>query len=154
MGIASEPEYGSLRKWLGKIINLILVIDDVYDIYGSLEELVCFSNAVQRLVYTLYSQCFHSRILFFFFLTEILTCFFNIFNFRWKPEEIEELPECMKICFWALYNTTEDIAVEIQKEKGLNNSVLPYLQKAVSTQTWTVVKLCGEPDLLAEIFMS
>jgi alpha-farnesene synthase len=95
VGIAFEPQYGSLRKWLSKVITLILIVDDVYDIYGSLEELECFSNAVER----------------------------------WKPEEINELPECMKTCFWALYNTTKEIAAEIQKEKGLT-SVLPYLQKA------------------------
>lgn len=94
-GIAFEPQHASPRKWLAKVINLILIIDDVYDIYGSLEELECFSNAVQR----------------------------------WNPEQINELPDCMKICFWALYNTTEEIATEIQKEKGFN-SALPFLQRA------------------------
>lgn len=44
-GVAFEPQYGSLRKWLSKVIKLVLIIDDVF---GSLDELQCFSNAVQR----------------------------------------------------------------------------------------------------------
>lgn len=40
------------------------------------------------------------------------------------------LPECMKICFQTLYDTTNDFAFDIQKEKGWN-SALPHLQKAV-----------------------
>ncbi|CAL5410998.1 unnamed protein product [Camellia sinensis] len=35
----------------------------------------------------------------------------------------------MKICFQALYNTTNEVAYEIQEEKGWKNSVLPYLHK-------------------------
>lgn len=42
-GVAFEPHYTNLRKWLSKVIKLILVIDDVYDVYGSLEELECFT---------------------------------------------------------------------------------------------------------------
>lgn len=48
VGLAFEPEYRSFRKWLTKVINLILIIDDVYDIYGSLEELKQFTKAVER----------------------------------------------------------------------------------------------------------
>ncbi|CAI9087804.1 OLC1v1021978C2 [Oldenlandia corymbosa var. corymbosa] len=91
-GVASGAQHGSLRKWMTKVIKLILIIDDVYDIYGSLEELECFTNAVEM----------------------------------WSPGEVKDLPECIKICFWALFNTTQEIAVEIQQEKGWT-SVLPNL---------------------------
>ncbi|KAL3519578.1 hypothetical protein ACH5RR_017727 [Cinchona calisaya] len=93
-GIASEPQHGSLRKWLSKVIKLILIIDDAYDVYGSLEEMECFTNAVER----------------------------------WNPQEVNELPEGIKVCFWTLQNTTEEMAAEIEQQKGWN-SVLPYLQK-------------------------
>ena len=49
MGVAFEPKYTFLRKWLTKVINLILIIDDVYDVYGTLEELKHFTNAIYRL---------------------------------------------------------------------------------------------------------
>ena len=49
VGLAFEPEYTCLRKWLTKVVILILIIDDVYDVYGTLEELKHFTNAVNRL---------------------------------------------------------------------------------------------------------
>ncbi|KAL8467814.1 hypothetical protein ACS0TY_031163 [Phlomoides rotata] len=48
VGVAYEPQYSSLRKWLTKAIVLVLIIDDVYDIYGSNIELDHFTNAVER----------------------------------------------------------------------------------------------------------
>lgn len=50
VGVAYEPQHGSLRKWLTKAILLVLIIDDVYDIYGSMDELEQFSIAVERQV--------------------------------------------------------------------------------------------------------
>ncbi|XP_057764715.1 alpha-farnesene synthase-like [Salvia miltiorrhiza] len=48
VGVAYEPQHGSLRKWLTKAILLVLIIDDVYDIYGSMDELEQFTTAVER----------------------------------------------------------------------------------------------------------
>ncbi|KAJ7942620.1 Farnesene synthase [Quillaja saponaria] len=48
VGLISDPQYGSFRKCLTKVINFILVIDDIYDIYGSIEELKQFTDAVIR----------------------------------------------------------------------------------------------------------
>lgn len=94
VGVAFEPQNGSLRKWLAKAIKLVLVIDDVYDVYGTLQELEHFTSAVDS----------------------------------WDAEGTQNLPECMKICFQTLYDTTNEIAYEIQKEKGWD-SVLPHLQE-------------------------
>ncbi|KAG9156492.1 hypothetical protein Leryth_025157 [Lithospermum erythrorhizon] len=47
-GVAPDPHLGRLRKWLAKVIQLILIVDDVYDIYGSLEELEKFTIAIER----------------------------------------------------------------------------------------------------------
>ncbi|GMH30305.1 hypothetical protein Nepgr_032148 [Nepenthes gracilis] len=48
VGVAFEPHYANLRKCLTKVICFILIIDDLYDIYGSPEELDCFTRAVNR----------------------------------------------------------------------------------------------------------
>ncbi|KAK2632293.1 hypothetical protein EUGRSUZ_L01753 [Eucalyptus grandis] len=48
LGLSQEPRFSSLRKSLTKVIIFILVIDDVYDLYGSLEELECFTSVVTR----------------------------------------------------------------------------------------------------------
>ncbi|KAK4711354.1 hypothetical protein R3W88_005867 [Solanum pinnatisectum] len=48
VGIASEPEHGSMRKWLTKVIQLILIIDDVYDIYGTLADVQQVTVAIEK----------------------------------------------------------------------------------------------------------
>lgn len=57
-----------------------------------------------------------------------LNCFLLEF-FRWDIKSIEQLPEYMKICFLALYNTTNEMGYEILKDQGLN--IIPYLHKVV-----------------------
>uniref|UniRef100_A0A6N2LEK1 Terpene synthase metal-binding domain-containing protein n=1 Tax=Salix viminalis TaxID=40686 RepID=A0A6N2LEK1_SALVM len=94
VGLVFEPKYSSFRKWLTKVIIMILIIDDVYDVYGSLNELQQFTEAVDR----------------------------------WDTREVQELPECMKICFQALFDITNEMALEMQGEKD-GNQVLPHLKK-------------------------
>ncbi|PIA58429.1 hypothetical protein AQUCO_00500392v1 [Aquilegia coerulea] len=48
VGIAYEPQYARCREWLTKVMNFVLVIDDIYDVYGSLDELELFTDAVER----------------------------------------------------------------------------------------------------------
>ncbi|XP_061352688.1 alpha-farnesene synthase-like [Gastrolobium bilobum] len=47
-GVAFEPKYKSMRKWLTKVIIFVLVIDDVYDIHASFKELKPFTMAFDR----------------------------------------------------------------------------------------------------------
>ncbi|KAL7606076.1 hypothetical protein Lser_V15G19528 [Lactuca serriola] len=48
VGVVFEPQYNSCRVELTKVCTLITVIDDIYDVYGSLDELVMFTDAVKR----------------------------------------------------------------------------------------------------------
>nr|XP_043623709.1 (E)-beta-ocimene synthase, chloroplastic-like [Erigeron canadensis] len=48
VGIVFEPQYSCCRIGLTKVCSLINSIDDIYDIYGSLDELKVFTNAVKR----------------------------------------------------------------------------------------------------------
>ncbi|KAL8201845.1 hypothetical protein R6Q57_010992 [Mikania cordata] len=92
-GFLPEVTYSSCRIELAKAIAVLLVIDDVYDTYGSYDDLVLFTEAIER----------------------------------WDLNEIEKLPEYMKICFMALYNTNNDICAKVFREKGI--SVHPFLRK-------------------------
>ncbi|KAI9114139.1 hypothetical protein K1719_014789 [Acacia pycnantha] len=47
-GVSYEPKFKCLRKWLTKVINFVLVIDDIYDVYASFEELKQFTLGVDR----------------------------------------------------------------------------------------------------------
>ncbi|KAH0762472.1 hypothetical protein KY290_018545 [Solanum tuberosum] len=48
VGLVFEPQHSFFRRMLTKNIALIVVIDDIYDIYGTLDELEIFTHAVER----------------------------------------------------------------------------------------------------------
>ncbi|KAJ7981350.1 Isoprene synthase [Quillaja saponaria] len=93
-GIVSEPQFSNCRTELTKVVALIIVIDDVYDVYGTLDELELFTDAIQR----------------------------------WDVNDVNNLPQYMKLCFLALYNTVNEMAYNILEEQGAFS--LPYLTKA------------------------
>ncbi|XP_004234283.1 alpha-farnesene synthase-like [Solanum lycopersicum] len=95
-GIGSKPQQGSIRKWVTKVFQLVLIIDDVFDIYGSLADAQQFTHAINK----------------------------------WDPNEVKCLPECIQICFRALYDTVEEIYAEIDdQQKGCQHSAFPSLKQ-------------------------
>ncbi|WOG94620.1 hypothetical protein DCAR_0313916 [Daucus carota subsp. sativus] len=48
VGIAPEPQFGYCRLEAAKAIQIISVIDDIYDIYGTVNELELFTDAIER----------------------------------------------------------------------------------------------------------
>ncbi|KAF7140868.1 hypothetical protein RHSIM_Rhsim06G0188300 [Rhododendron simsii] len=48
MGVCFEPQYSFARSLLTKVITLASIMDDIYDVYGTLEELVLFTDAIER----------------------------------------------------------------------------------------------------------
>ncbi|XP_027335147.1 isoprene synthase, chloroplastic-like [Abrus precatorius] len=96
LGMAPHPQLSNCRKVVTKMFGLVTIIDDVYDVYGTLDDLQLFTDAVER----------------------------------WDVHVINALPEYMKLCFLALYNTVNDTAYTILKEKEENN--LPCLAKSWS----------------------
>ncbi|XP_048134940.1 (-)-germacrene D synthase-like isoform X2 [Rhodamnia argentea] len=47
-GVYFEPEYEATRKILTKVMAIVQVFDDMYDVYATLEELVVFTEAIER----------------------------------------------------------------------------------------------------------
>ncbi|KAI4354667.1 hypothetical protein L6164_003514 [Bauhinia variegata] len=48
LGVYFEPYYSMGRRITTKVITLTSVIDDIYDVYGTFEELQLFTNAIER----------------------------------------------------------------------------------------------------------
>ncbi|CAI0420392.1 unnamed protein product [Linum tenue] len=99
VSLIQEPQFSYCRKIMSKLVCLINAVDDVYDVYGSPDELQLFTAAI----------------------------------LRWDAEELDELPEYMKICFMAVYNTANELAYYTIKQQGFN--CLPYLKQAVRIRT-------------------
>ncbi|OVA08088.1 Terpene synthase [Macleaya cordata] len=94
VGFNFEPRFRNFRRQLTKVNSLVTTIDDIYDVYGSLDELKLFTDGVQR----------------------------------WDINTMADLPDYMKICFLALYDTTNEMAYHILRKHGVDS--LPYLRKA------------------------
>ncbi|XP_011009237.1 PREDICTED: terpene synthase 10-like [Populus euphratica] len=93
VGIIFEPQFGNCRRMLTKVNSLITTIDDVYDVYGTLDELELFTDAIVR----------------------------------WDLNFMDRLPDYMKLCFFALYNSVNEMAYDILKNQGID--ILPYFKK-------------------------
>nr|QWQ79570.1 TPS12 [Juglans sigillata] len=48
LGVYFEPQYCLARRMLAKVISMTSVIDDIYDVYGTIEELDLFTEAIER----------------------------------------------------------------------------------------------------------
>lgn len=48
VGVFPEPCYSNCRVELAKTICILLVMDDIFDTYGTLDELVLFTEAIKR----------------------------------------------------------------------------------------------------------
>ncbi|KAK9152046.1 hypothetical protein Syun_010355 [Stephania yunnanensis] len=48
VGAYFEPTYSIARVFLSKVITLTTIIDDTFDVYGTQEELLLFTDAIQR----------------------------------------------------------------------------------------------------------
>nr|QYM90046.1 terpene synthase [Phalaenopsis bellina] len=96
IGFAYQPKFWRCREAITKIICLTTIIDDIYDVYGTLDELKLFTKAVEE----------------------------------WKMDAAHQLPDFMKICFYALFNTVNGIASSFSMEKQLD--ILPCLKRVLT----------------------
>lgn len=48
VGVYFEPQYSTGRIFMTKVAILLTVMDDIYDAYGTFEELVVFTEAIDR----------------------------------------------------------------------------------------------------------
>ncbi|KAJ6829639.1 terpene synthase 10-like isoform X1 [Iris pallida] len=82
VSIIFQPQFKSCLEWLPKIGALLVIIDDVFDVYGSFGELEIFTGIIER----------------------------------WETEEIENLPDYMKISFATICNTVNEIANNLKED--------------------------------------
>ncbi|XP_010665800.2 (3S,6E)-nerolidol synthase 1 [Beta vulgaris subsp. vulgaris] len=91
-----SQDMAELRVELTKAISFIYIIDDIFDVYGKLEELILFVEAVNR----------------------------------WEYADMNGLPNYMKICLKALFDTTAEMSKKVYINHGWNAE--GYLQNVWS----------------------
>ncbi|KAL0370345.1 UNVERIFIED_CONTAM: (+)-epi-alpha-bisabolol synthase [Sesamum angustifolium] len=111
VGFTFEPCHRYCRIMLVKLAVLITIIDDIYDVYGTLDELELFNDAVGR----------------------------------WDINALKLLPDYMKICFLALYNTVNEMAYDVLRDQGFN--IIPH-----STNRWA--EICKKYMMEAQWYYS
>nr|A7IZZ2.1 RecName: Full=(+)-alpha-pinene synthase, chloroplastic; Flags: Precursor [Cannabis sativa]ABI21838.1 (+)-alpha-pinene synthase [Cannabis sativa] len=94
VGVRFEPQFSHFRRISARIYALITIIDDIYDVYGTLEELELFTKAVER----------------------------------WDAKTIHELPDYMKLPFFTLFNTVNEMAYDVLEEH--NFVTVEYLKNS------------------------
>uniref|UniRef100_F6GXN8 Terpene synthase metal-binding domain-containing protein n=1 Tax=Vitis vinifera TaxID=29760 RepID=F6GXN8_VITVI len=112
VGMVFEPEYSNCRKGLTKVAALITTLDDIYDIYGSLDELEQFTDAVERWDINMMNNLPDYMKLFFLALYNTT----NEMTYDCLKEQGENiLPYLRKaIYILALQNTNPDTYISIQ----------------------------------------
>lgn len=48
LGVYFEPKYSFGRRLMTKMLSLTSAIDDIYDVFGTMEELQLFTEAIER----------------------------------------------------------------------------------------------------------
>ncbi|PON90389.1 Squalene/phytoene synthase [Trema orientale] len=114
LGVFFEAQNSRIRMIITKLIAILTIIDDIYDSFGTLEELEPFTEAIERFTTRLYPFT------------------------RWDICAVDQLPEYMKLCYKALL----DLYIEIEEfskgrsycvgyaKKGLQKQVRAYFHEA------------------------
>ncbi|GAY65200.1 hypothetical protein CUMW_239360 [Citrus unshiu] len=115
LGIVFEPQFAYCRRILTITFALISVIDDIYDAYGTLDELELFVDAVERVFGKL----------------------------MWGINyALNHLPDYMKICFLALYNLVNEFTYYVLKQwdfdilRSIKNAWLRNIQAYLVEAKW------------------
>ncbi|XP_073152659.1 (+)-epi-alpha-bisabolol synthase-like [Henckelia pumila] len=87
IGNTFEPQFRYYRIMSAKLFLLVTLIDDIYDVYGTVDELQLFTLAVER----------------------------------WDINALDQLPDYMKICFFVLFNSMNELSFDILKTQGFGS---------------------------------
>ena len=61
MACFTNPSFSDQRIELTKPISLVYVIDDIFDVYGTLDQLTVFTDAVNRFLLSFFGTCARSE---------------------------------------------------------------------------------------------
>ncbi|CAF2002673.1 1,8-cineole synthase 1, chloroplastic isoform X1 [Brassica napus] len=124
VGLIYEPQFGNIRRIMSIVNALVTTIDDIYDIYGTLEELELFTDLVDNWdVNRLDELPEYMRLCFLILFNEINSIGCDILKYK----NIDVIPFLKKS--WADLCNTYLVEAKWYK-KGYKPSVEEYMQNA------------------------
>ncbi|KAF7847692.1 hypothetical protein BT93_L2719 [Corymbia citriodora subsp. variegata] len=127
-GAYFEPEFAVARDILAKVIALTSILDDISDVYGTLEELVIFTEAIEMSVIHI---LFLKLLNLIDFIKRQMCHFFGL-EFKWDVNAIDGLPEYMQAWFKVLLDFYDAVGNEVaMKERSYR---LVYAKEAMKKQ--------------------
>lgn len=119
-----DPDLSEERLELTKIVSLVYVIDDIFDVHGTLDELTLFTETITTYVVNILVLCLSSLI-----SNSSPKLTWNWTLNRWDYSAADQLPEYLRICFKALDDTINQISLKVYQQHRYNP--LYSLRKAV-----------------------
>jgi len=138
LGAYFEPEYLLARKITTKVIVMTSTIDDIYDVYGTLEELELFSDAIERLTLT-HFLILYSSLCYITWKSQFTRVYLL---YRWDIDAIDQLPEYMKMCYRALLDVYSEMDQKIGEGRSYRTR---YAREAVSNIIHTNLEDYSQP---------
>ncbi|XP_021904100.1 LOW QUALITY PROTEIN: terpene synthase 10-like [Carica papaya] len=124
IGIMYEPQFGYYREIMTKVSSLITILDDIYDVYGTLDEIKLFTQIVNRWDINAIGQLpDYMKICFVGLYNTINEIVFN----NLKEQEINIVPQLKQL--WADYCESESLEARWFYEQYIP-SLEEYLENA------------------------
>nr|QND75952.1 diterpene synthase [Thuja plicata] len=120
--VMPDPQYTDCRLAYAKAGIMAVITDDLYDTCATLEQAKLFNEAFERSPRLIPISVNANK--------ELESAILTLIVFdgcRWDTEQIEHLPEEMRIVFMGLYNTLREISEGAREVQG--RDVLPYLRQ-------------------------
>ncbi|MED6124418.1 hypothetical protein PIB30_058717 [Stylosanthes scabra] len=123
LAVYFEPQYSRIRKILTKLISVLSIVDDTYDLYGTIDELKLFTHAIERW----HIGCLNN-------LPEYMKLIYESL-FKIYEEAEQELGKhgrayCIKCAIKELQKT---IQVYMTEAKWLKNNYIPTMAEYIQT---------------------
>ncbi|KAK4576375.1 hypothetical protein RGQ29_027084 [Quercus rubra] len=134
-----EPQYSLARKILTKVISMTSILDDIYDVYGTLEELEPFTEAIERWDISCIDQLPEYMQICYRALFDVFEAIENELAKKEKSYRVSYAKDAMKRLVWAYFD----------EAKWFHQNYIPTMEEYMHV----ALKTSGYPMLTAISFL-
>ncbi|XP_070052889.1 (R)-linalool synthase TPS5, chloroplastic-like [Nicotiana tomentosiformis] len=118
VGIEFEPQHSYFRRMLTKVIAFVGIIDDIYDVYGTLDELEVFTDAIESGYVPTLKEYMDNAWISIAVPMVLVHAFFLVTNSVPKEalESFSKYPDLIR-CFATIFRLVDDLATSSDELK-------------------------------------